>query len=162
MSHLSDGTQRGLKPTILRRYPGQRALHIVVRTGHIAAAGLTLGAATFGADPGRWPLLAALSGSLLVADDVYRYGGNWLRYVQSWVILGKLGVLVYAGAHPALLAPALWLALIAGSLISHAPGAVRHHALWGEAGPCAAHGCGTAVGNPSVPGPQAQFPRSLR
>ena len=132
------GPSRGV--TAPRRYTGQRAVHIAVRTAHIGAAGVVLGGVTLGADVGVWPRLALLTGLALVADDVYRYGEDWLRYAQAWAILGKLVLLGIGVLHPALLAPAVWSAVVIGGVIAHAPGAVRQAALWGEAGPCASKG----------------------
>lgn len=141
MRGLPDGAERrGLNPAtdgFPRRFRGQRALHVVVRTAHIAAAGITLGGVTLGADPGAWAPAAGLTGAALVADDLYRYGEHWFRYTQSWVILLKLALLWGAAARPEHLGPALWAALVLGGLISHAPGFVRQHALWGPPGPCA-------------------------
>ncbi len=78
-----------------------------------------------------------LTGLALVAEDVFKGGWDYVRYLQSWAILAKLLLLIAAMAWPALLVPALWCALIIGSVISHAPGAVRQFPLWGEPGPCA-------------------------
>lgn len=120
-----------------RRLPGQRAAHIVVRTLHVACAGIVLGAVTFGHDPGGWGPAAALTGLVLIGDELYKYGLDWFRFVQAWVILGKLAALWVAILVPAVALPALWFVVIAGGLISHAPGKIRQAALWGEAGPCA-------------------------
>lgn len=120
-----------------RRFPGQRALHIGVRTIHIATAGVTLGAATLGVDPGSWAGLALLSGLVLLADDLFRYGDHWLRFVQAWAILLKLALLGLGMARPEWMAASLWAAVVVGGVISHAPGEVRQRALWGEDGPCA-------------------------
>lgn len=121
-----------------RRYPGQRGVHIALRTAHIGAAGVVVGGVTLGVDSGSWPIIAGLTGVALVADDVFRYGEDWIRYVQSWAILAKLALLWFGIVEPALLGPAIWGALIVGGVISHAPGKIRQAAIWGPSGPCAA------------------------
>lgn len=117
-------------------FPGQRALRIVLRTVHIAAIGWLLGAAIYQA-PSEGPVLATmLSGGAMVVEALARYGADWLRFVGSWVVLCKLALLVFALWSGMPLWPLL-LALVLGSVISHAPGRVRQHALWGEDGACA-------------------------
>ncbi len=120
-----------------RRYPGQRALRIALRTAHIGCAVGTLGAALYGGEAGWWPAGLILSGAGIAADDLYRYGADWFRYVQGMTVLVKLGLVTLGAALPGLLLPSLWLALILGSLVSHAPGRIRQAALWGPPGPCA-------------------------
>ncbi|MCB9763520.1 MAG: hypothetical protein H6739_27380 [Alphaproteobacteria bacterium] len=124
-------------PARARRYPGQRALRITLRTAHIGCAACTLGAALHGAEAGLWPAALVLTGAGIVADDLYRYGGDWLRFLQGQVVLLKLGLATLGAAVPSLLLPCLWAALILGGVISHAPGRVRQAALWGPPGPCA-------------------------
>lgn len=125
-----------------RRFPGQRALRILVRTAHIASAGIVLGAVTLGAEPGPWLASTMATGALLIADDLYRYGLHWLRFVQAWVILAKLALLAGA-AHVSDAWPfAVWAAVIVGGVISHAPGVLRQRALWGPDGPCAVKSTG--------------------
>ncbi len=123
-----------------RRSDLHRFLGVVVRTGHIAAAGITLGAVTIGVAPGHWPGLAATTGTALVADDLWRFGRAWLRFLHSWVIIAKVAALCVGVASPPALPWALWLTLGLGGLISHAPGDVRHLAFWGPSGPCATRG----------------------
>jgi hypothetical protein len=77
-----------------------------------------------------------LSGGAMVAEALVRYGTDWLRFVGSWVVLFKLALLVLALWSGMALWPLL-LALLLGSVISHAPGRIRQHALWGEDGACA-------------------------
>ncbi len=114
-----------------------RWLRIALRTGHLGAVALLIGAATFGQPTEPWLTLTLLSGLSLVAADVAKGGADYFRYLQSWAILAKLLLLVIACVWPPFLVPALWCALIIGSVISHAPGRVRQRALWGESGPCA-------------------------
>jgi len=120
-----------------RRNAIHRALRIVLRTAHIACAVGTLGAAMYGADAGMWPAALAMSGCGLAVDDFHREGLDWLRYLQGQAALLKLALVTLGAAMPSLLLPCLWGALIVGALISHAPGRVRHAALWGPPGPCA-------------------------
>ena len=118
------------------KFPGQRALRIALRTAHIASIGWLLGAAIYQA-PAEGPVLATMaSGGAMVAEALMRYGTDWLRFVGSWVVLAKLGLLVFALGSGMALWPLL-LALVLGSVISHAPGRVRQHALWGPDGACA-------------------------
>lgn len=121
-----------------RRFPGQRAARVTLRTAHIGAAGVALGAATLGVSPGVWPALALLTGLAMAVEELVRHGVDWFRYLQSWVILAKLLALALTARDPALGAVGMWIALALGSVIAHAPGAVRQYALWGEPGPCAA------------------------
>lgn len=122
---------------VARSFQGQRAIRVVVRTAHIACAGIVLGAVTFGVAPGPWLAGALVTGSVLIADELYRYGLHWFRFVQSAVILTKLALLWLAAGLVDRWPEAVWAALILGGLISHAPGALRQRALWGGDGPCA-------------------------
>jgi hypothetical protein len=120
-----------------RTFSGQRGIRIALRTVHIGGAAMLLGAISFGGDPGRWPWALLLSGLLIMADDLFKYGLAWLRWMNFWVLAFKVAFLAAGIFRPDLLKWALWTALILGSLISHAPGSIRHRALWGKRGPCA-------------------------
>lgn len=126
-----------------RRFTGQRAVRILLRTAHIASAAMVLGATTFGGELGHWGALLLFSGGALLWESAWREGPDWIRYVQSWVALTKVALLVLGVLRPEWMLACLWGALVLGSLISHAPGAVRQAALWGEAGPCATRGRAT-------------------
>ena len=126
-----------------RKYRGQRAIRITLSTLHIGAGSMVLGAAYFGgpgADYGDWLPLLVFSGGGIVVDDIVRHGWDWLRFVHGWVVLVKFALLLLGLTVSGLLIPALWTALILGSLISHAPGKIRQAALWGPPGPCAERG----------------------
>ncbi len=118
------------------RFPGQRALRIALRTLHIASIAWLLGAAVY-AQPAEAAVSATLlSGGAMVAEALVRHGSDWLRFLGAWVVLAKLGLLIFAlgtGMSPW----PLLAALVLGSLISHAPGRLRQRALWGEDGACA-------------------------
>ena len=120
-----------------RHYPGQRTLRITARTLHIASVAVVLGAVLFEGEPGGWLYTLVFSGLAIVADDFYRYGVDWLRYLQGWGVLLKIGLLIVGTLHIELLEACLWTALVIGSVLSHAPGSIRQKALWGAPGPCA-------------------------
>jgi hypothetical protein len=119
-----------------RRSTVHRHLAVLVRTAHLGGVVGVFAAAWRGAPAGPWADLLLASGVALVADDLYRFGWGWLRWTQSWVLLVKL---VAFGALYALDQPlaGLWVALVLGSVVAHAPGNLRHAALIGEPGPCA-------------------------
>ena len=121
--------------TMQRRFPGQRALRIMVRTVHIGCAAMFLGALTFVGHPGAWGEALLWSGAALIAEELYRYGFAWFRWLQAWVVMGKLCLFALAIVHGG--TAAAWAALVLGGLISHAPGRVRQLPLWGSPGPCA-------------------------
>jgi hypothetical protein len=119
----------------IRRYRGQRWLRIALRTGHIAAAALILGAAHFvspevARSHDAVALLVGTGGAILV-DDAYRYGTKWLRMAQCWGALLKVALFCVGLVRAEWLLPCAWTALVLGSLVSHAPGDVRHYKLWG-------------------------------
>ena len=116
----------------IRSYPGQRVVQIGMRTAHIGAAAMTLGAIAFGGESGVWHAILILSGLVIIADDAYRYGSPYFRYLQSWVIVTKVALLLVAAVWSGFLLAAIWLNLVIGSIISHAPAKIRHYCLWGD------------------------------
>jgi hypothetical protein len=120
-----------------RRFSGQRELRVVVRTVHIASAAMVLGPGALSANVDSWARALFLSGLLLIADELFRYGLHWFRWTHAWVVLGKVGLVGVGALHPDLAASMGWAALILGALISHASGSIRQRAVWGPPGPCA-------------------------
>jgi len=119
-----------------RRSTAHRWVDIGLRTAHLAAMGVFLGGAVLGEVPVGATDAVVVSGVLMCASELSRHGLDWLRYTQAWTVIVKVacfGILAALG-HP--LAGA-GLALLLGSVISHAPGAIRHASIVGEAGPCA-------------------------
>lgn len=109
-------------------------LRIGCRTAHIGSAALILGAAYYHQlDALDWWALPVLAGSgiIIVLDDFYRRGRHLLRMAQFWILVCKLLLLGLAIWNRDLLLPALWGSLIIGSIVSHVPGFIRHHELWG-------------------------------
>ncbi len=121
-----------------RKFPGQRWLRISLRTVHLGCVAMVLGGAAFGRqDLDLWLAGLLLSGGLMVVEELYRYGLDWFRWAQAWVVLIKLGLFAVVLTLEAWQVPALWCALVLGAVISHAPGKVRQAPLWGAPGPCA-------------------------
>ena len=119
-----------------------RYVRIALRTAHIGAACMLLGAVHFADDPaGRivapWLTAVLVTGVVLVATELVRHGWDWLRFLQGWTVIAKLALVGVGAAIPEALPACLWAALILGSIISHAPGKLRQHPIWGEPGPCA-------------------------
>ena len=113
-----------------------RWLRILIRTVHIGSAAMLLGAATFDQAIDPWAGIVLLSGGAIVISDLLKYGSGWFRYAQGWAVLVKLALVVVGLLWPPLLVPGLWACLVVGSVISHAPGTLRHFAFWGPHGPC--------------------------
>lgn len=125
-----------------RRFSGQRWVRIGLRTAHILASSLYLGLLAADGEAAPWLPAVLGSGALLVAEELYRYGLAWLRYRQAWAVGAKLGLIGLGGVWPEHALATAVLALVIGSVISHAPGSFRQAALWGEPGPCARGGAG--------------------
>ncbi len=117
-------------------YPGRRAVRITARTVHLGAVIIIVGGAFWEHEPSAdWLAVLVLSGGIIMADDLYRRGEAYFRWVQFWGIALKLAAVGVGVAYPPLLLPSLAVAVILGSVVSHVPGSVRHRALWGENGP---------------------------
>jgi len=119
-----------------RRSSAHRWVDIGLRTAHLGAMAAFLGGAILGEIPRGSTELVVLTGLLMCASELSRHGLDWLRYTQAWTVIIKVTAFAVATA----LGYPLWgagLALVLGSVISHAPGAIRHAAVLGEAGPCA-------------------------
>ncbi|MDP2316368.1 MAG: hypothetical protein Q8P41_25950 [Pseudomonadota bacterium] len=113
-----------------------RYLGVLVRTAHLAGVVGVFAAAWRGAPVGLWADLVLLTGAALVADELWRFGLDWLRWTQAWVLLLKLAAfgVLYAADQPV---AGLWVAFVLGSFIAHAPGELRHAPIVGASGPCA-------------------------
>lgn len=127
------------------RSPTHRYVSVLVRTAHLASVVGVFSSALAGAPWGPWVAPLGISGLLLIGDDLWRFGVDWLRFLQAWVVLGKLGIFLIFAAHDAPVA-GLWIAFLLGSIISHAPGELRHLPLFGDPGPCGRAKTATKVG----------------
>ena len=120
------------------KYKGQRILRISLRTTHIIT--IVFVSAVVIAGHGiqqSWLFALVASGCGLLMDDFVRYGTKLFHYLQFWAILPKIFILACAITYPNQARELFVLAIVIGSLISHAPGKIRQYAFGGQPGPCA-------------------------
>ncbi|MBT6489655.1 MAG: hypothetical protein HOK97_07830 [Deltaproteobacteria bacterium] len=120
------------------KYKGQRTLRISLRTIHIITIVFVSSSAIAGHGIHQgWLFALVASGCGLLMDDFVRYGTKLFHYLQFWVIVPKIFILAYAITYPKHARELFVLAIVIGSLISHAPGKIRQYAFGGRSGPCA-------------------------
>jgi hypothetical protein len=113
----------------LHRRPGwARAADIVLRTAHIAFAGILLGGYVFDVDPDRlqlWLHLTGATGVGLILSDIY-HRRHWFYQCRGVLVILKL--LVGASIPLAILpvVPILATVLVIGAVGSHMPKRFRY------------------------------------
>jgi hypothetical protein len=113
----------------VRDFPGKRWLNLGLRTLHVAGIVL-LGAALLGAtDASLGAGLTFVSGLGMFASDTWANPFQ-LREVAGCGVLLKLALVAWMALQPALALPIFWLILFISTLLSHAPGALRHRQLF--------------------------------
>ena len=113
----------------VRDFPGRRWLNLGLRTVHLAGIVL-LGAALLGAGKaGTAAWLTLISGLAMFAGDAWANPAH-LREVAGFGVLAKLALVALMVAHPASALPVFWAILVISTLLSHAPGAIRHRRLF--------------------------------
>ena len=85
-------------------------MRITLRTFHIAGAVMVLGAIAWGHEPEAWAWVLVVSGLGIMADDFYKYGLAWVRWLQFWVVAVKIGLVILGLAWAAALEPGHWAA----------------------------------------------------
>ncbi len=113
----------------VRDFPGRRWLNLSLRTVHLSGI-ILLGAGLLGAGnvtAGAW--LTLISGLAMFAGDAWANPAH-LREVAGFGVLAKLGLVALMVAHPASALPVFWAILVISTLLSHAPGAIRHRRLF--------------------------------
>lgn len=113
----------------VRDFPGKRWLNLGLRTLHIAGIVL-LGSALLGgteASHGAW--ITFVSGLGMLASDTWA-NPQQLREIAGCGILIKLALVAVMALHVAMALPLFWIILIFSTLLSHAPGAIRHRRLF--------------------------------
>lgn len=123
----SEGRRRSREH--IRDFPGKRWLNVALRTLHIAGVVL-LGAGLLGAtDVHAGAVLMLLSGGTMFAIDTWAHPGH-LREIAGFGMLAKLGLIGIMLLQPTLALPLFWFLLVLSTLLSHAPGNLRHRRLF--------------------------------
>ena len=113
----------------VRDFPGRRWLNLSLRTLHLSGIVL-LGAGLLGAGnvaAGAW--LTLISGLAMFAGDGWANPAH-LREVAGFGVLAKLALVAVMAAYPSGALPMFWAILVISTLLSHAPGAIRHRRLF--------------------------------
>ena len=113
----------------IRDFPGRRWLNLGLRTAHLAGIVL-LGAALLGAGEittGAW--LTLLSGIGMFAGDAWANPAH-VREVAGFGVLVKLALVAVMALYPPVALPVFWGILVISTLLSHAPGSLRHRRLF--------------------------------
>ena len=113
----------------VRDFPGRRWLNLGLRTVHLSGIVL-LGAALLRAGEvasGAW--LTLLSGLGMFAGDAWANPAH-LREIAGCGVLLKLALVALMVVAPATALPVFWAILVLSTLLSHAPGALRHQRLF--------------------------------
>ncbi|WP_153147415.1 hypothetical protein [Dechloromonas sp. H13] len=113
----------------VRDFPGRRWLNLSLRTAHLAGVVL-LGAALLGHGDtmaGAW--LTLLSGLGMFAGDAWANPAH-VREIAGCGVLLKLALLALMAVVPATALAVFWTLLVLSTLLSHAPGALRHKRLF--------------------------------
>jgi hypothetical protein len=121
-----------LFPADPRHFPGRRWLKMGLRAGHIACAGILLGAYVFHVDPAQrdpWLWATILSGLALVALDVHE-SAAFLLQVRGVVVVMKIGLLGALHWMEGGQAWILGLIVVASVVSSHASASVRYLVLF--------------------------------
>lgn len=113
----------------VRDFPGKRWLNLSLRTVHVAGIVLLGGALLGGSDTtvGAW--LTFVSGLGMFASDTWTNPAQ-LREVAGFGVLFKLLLVAAMAIQPGLALGLFWLILVLSTLLSHAPGPLRHRQLF--------------------------------
>lgn len=112
------------------RLGAERALEIGLRTAHLGAMALLLGAARFEAPATTlrtWLAATALTGAALVASEA-RHSRHWIVQVRGLLVLAHVGAAGLVQLRAGL--PALAAALVIGAVGSHLPRSLRKWSIW--------------------------------
>jgi hypothetical protein len=115
----------------VRDFPGRRWLNLSLRTAHLAGIVL-LGSALLGAGEvtnGAW--LTFFSGLGMFAGDAWTNPAH-VREIAGFGVLVKLGLVAVMALYPPGALPVFWAILVISTLLSHAPGSLRHRRLFGS------------------------------
>ena len=113
----------------VRDFPGKRWLNLALRSVHIAGIVLLGAALLGGTDSSLGAIITFASGFGMFASDSWA-NPTQLREVAGFGVLVKLALIAWMALQPALAIPIFWLILLISTLLSHAPGALRHRQLF--------------------------------
>jgi hypothetical protein len=113
----------------IRDFTGKRWLNVVLRTAHLFGI-VIFGAALLGnGKPFAGALLTFVSGAGMFAIDTWANPGQ-LREIAGFGIVLKLGLIGLAVIQPDSALAMFWLILVVSTVLSHAPGGVRHKRIF--------------------------------
>lgn len=113
----------------IRDFPGRRWLNLSLRTLHLAGLVL-LGAALLDhgeVSGGAWLIL--ISGLAMFIGDLWANPAH-VREIAGCGVMLKLALVALMAFQPAHALPIFWVILVLSTLLSHAPGALRHQRLF--------------------------------
>lgn len=113
----------------VRDFPGKRWLNLSLRTLHIAGIVLLGGALLGGADTSSGAWLTFVSGVTMFVSDTWANPAQ-LREVAGFGILFKLLLVALMAIQPGFALVLFWLILALSTLLSHAPGPLRHRQIF--------------------------------
>jgi hypothetical protein len=113
----------------VRDFAGKRWLNLGLRTLHIAGIVLLGAALLNGTDASLGAIITFASGLGMFASDTWA-NPLQLREVAGFGVLVKLGLVAWMALQPTLAVNIFWLILVISTLLSHAPGALRHRQLF--------------------------------
>ena len=113
----------------VRDFPGKRWLNLGLRTVHIAGIVLLGASLLGGTDSSQGAIIAFVSGLGMFASDTWANPVQ-LREVAGFGVLVKLGLVAGMVLQPSQAMNIFWLILVISTLLSHAPGALRHRQLF--------------------------------
>jgi hypothetical protein len=113
----------------IRDFPGKRWLNLALRTVHLAGLVL-LGAALFDAsDLASGAAVVFISGGLMFAIDTWANPAH-LREVAGFGVIFKLALVGLMAVQTSWALSIFWFLLVLSTLLSHAPGGLRHRRLF--------------------------------
>jgi hypothetical protein len=118
------------KNKIERRIPFDQPVKILLLALHaIGFSGWFGGVMTGDNVPLLFPALSNLSGVLLVLRELYKDGWEWLLYLEGWLTILKVMVLIPCVLWQSAASLLLGVVLICGLLSSHLPKEIRERRL---------------------------------
>lgn len=113
----------------IRDFPGKRWLNLALRTLHLAGL-VMLGAALLGAgDLATGAAVVFLSGAAMFAIDTWANPAH-LCELAGFGVVFKLALVGLMAIQTSWALPIFWFLLALSTLLSHAPGGLRHRRLF--------------------------------